>query len=86
MGRLITLPRDMPEKKTPQVRFYSHACIAIEGERDTLLTDPWFFGDVFHNSWTLLAPPDIDTIDFNRVRTSGFHMPTPTTSIFLRCA
>jgi hypothetical protein len=68
MGRLITLPRDMPEKKTPQVRFYSHACIAIEGERDTLLTDPWFFGDVFHDSWTLLAPLDIDTIDFNRVR------------------
>jgi hypothetical protein len=64
----MTLLRDMLEKRTPHVRFYSHACIAIEGKRDTLLTDPWFFGDVFHDSWTLHAPPDIDTIDFNRVR------------------
>ena len=58
----------MLELKTPRVRFYSHACIAIEGEQGTLLTDPWFFGDVFHHSWTLLAPPDVDRVDFSRLR------------------
>lgn len=53
---------------TGQVRFYSHACIALEGERETLLMDPWLFGDVFNNSWTLHAPPDLDTMDFSRLR------------------
>jgi UDP-MurNAc hydroxylase len=51
-----------------QVRFFSHACIALEGEEETLLADPWLFGDVFNNSWTLHVPPDLNTIDFGRLR------------------
>jgi hypothetical protein len=53
---------------TGHVRFYSHACIALEGERETLLMDPWLFGDVFNDAWTLHAPPDLDAMDFSRVR------------------
>src|SRR5262245_21030576 len=52
----------------PQVRFHSHACIALEGERETLLTDPWLFGDVFNHAWTLCAPPALDALDLERVR------------------
>ena len=51
-----------------QVRFYSHAFLGVEGQREILLTDPWLFGDVFNDSWTLHAPPALDTIDFRRVR------------------
>jgi hypothetical protein len=32
------------------------------------LTDPWFRGDVFNNAWSLLAPPDLSRIDFDRLR------------------
>lgn len=51
-----------------QVRFHAHACLAIEGEREDLLTDPWLFGKVFNDSWTLRPPPDLDALDFGRVR------------------
>ena len=33
-----------------------------------LLMDPWFEGDVFNESWSLLVPPDLSAIDFARLR------------------
>jgi L-ascorbate metabolism protein UlaG (beta-lactamase superfamily) len=42
-----------------EVRLHSHACLALEGETETLLTDPWLFGDVFNGAWSLCAPPDL---------------------------
>ncbi len=50
------------------VRFLSHACIAIEHEGDLLLIDPWFRGKIFNESWSLLAPPDLAELDFSRLR------------------
>jgi hypothetical protein len=50
------------------VRFHSHASISVEGESSVLLTDPWFGGEVFHDSWRLLVPPDPDLVDFDRLR------------------
>jgi L-ascorbate metabolism protein UlaG (beta-lactamase superfamily) len=57
-----------PPGVAPRVRFLAHACIALEGERETLLTDPWLFGDVFNSAWTLCAPPALDSLDLGRVR------------------
>lgn len=53
---------------TYRVRFHAHACIAVEGASETLLTDPWLFGDVFNGAWSLLPAPDLDTLDLARVR------------------
>lgn len=50
------------------VRLLSHACIAVEQEGDLLLTDPWFQGKIFNNSWSLLHPPDLSSVDFGRLR------------------
>jgi len=51
-----------------QVRFHAHACLGIESEREILLMDPWLFGTVFNNSWTVCPAPDLETLDFGRVR------------------
>lgn len=67
-----------------QVQFHSHACISIEVEDQILLTDPWFDGEVFNNSWALRVKPDLARIDFDRVRwvwvshehPDHFHLPS----------
>lgn len=51
-----------------KLRFVSHASIEIEEQDAILLTDPWCFGDIFNNSWELIAPPDLEKIDFARLR------------------
>ena len=35
----------------------SHASVLIEAGPIVLLTDPWFMGEVFNESWSLLCPP-----------------------------
>jgi len=51
-----------------EVSFVSHACVAIQHEGELLLTDPWFQGRIFNDSWSLLHPPDLSRIDFHRLR------------------
>jgi len=34
--------------------FVNHASVLITGERQSLLTDPWYEGDAFHRGWRLL--------------------------------
>ena len=53
---------------TRNVRFHSHACLTVEGEREVLLTDPWLFGDVFNGSWSLRPAPDIEALRLDRIR------------------
>ncbi|MBA3563362.1 MAG: MBL fold metallo-hydrolase [Gammaproteobacteria bacterium] len=48
---------------TRKLRFHSHACLSVEGERAVLLTDPWLFGEVFHGSLALRPVPDLETLD-----------------------
>jgi rhodanese-related sulfurtransferase len=60
-----------------EVRLHSHACLALEGETETLLTDPWLFGDVFNGAWSLCAPPDLEAIDWGRVRHVWISHPHP---------
>src|SRR5919199_6358768 len=40
-----------------KVTMVSHAAVLIENGPITLLTDPWFMGEVFNESWSLLCPP-----------------------------
>ena len=49
-----------------RVKLHAHACLSIESEREILLTDPWLFGKVFNESWTLRPPPDLDALDIGR--------------------
>lgn len=53
---------------TPIIKFISHACISIEVDNDLMLCDPWFDGDVFNNSWSLLVKPNVDNIDFSKLK------------------
>jgi len=50
------------------IRFVAHAAIAIEHEGSLLLTDPWFEGKIFNNSWSLVEPPDLSRLDLSRLR------------------
>ena len=52
---------------TRNVRFNSHACLTVEGARETLLTDPWLFGEVFHGSWALRPKPHLGALDLAEV-------------------
>ena len=40
-----------------KVTMVSHASVLIANGPITLLTDPWFMGEVFNESWSLLCPP-----------------------------
>lgn len=40
-----------------KVTMVSHASVLIEVGPVVLLTDPWFMGEVFNESWSLLRPP-----------------------------
>jgi L-ascorbate metabolism protein UlaG (beta-lactamase superfamily) len=50
------------------IRFVSHSSLLCTDDDGDLLMDPWLFGDVFHESWSLLAPPDLDTLDLRGLR------------------
>ena len=40
------------------IKFINHASVIIENEHVKLLSDPWFFGDVFHQGWSLVYEND----------------------------
>lgn len=52
----------------PIVTFHSQACISFEYQDRMTLCDPWFEGDVFNRSWSLLKKPNLETIDFSKLK------------------
>jgi UDP-MurNAc hydroxylase len=40
-----------------KVTVVSHASVVIEDGPIVLLTDPWFMGEIFNESWSLLSTP-----------------------------
>ena len=38
----------------PSIKFINHASIVLENEDTKLLSDPWYFGNVFHEGWSLI--------------------------------
>ena len=55
----------MTADSTVRVRFVNHACISVETPRFSLLTDPWFSGSVFNDSWRLIRETDSATLDLS---------------------
>jgi UDP-MurNAc hydroxylase len=37
------------------IEFVNHASVRLSNGKTSILTDPWYFGDVFHQGWSLLA-------------------------------
>jgi L-ascorbate metabolism protein UlaG (beta-lactamase superfamily) len=66
------------------VTFINHASVVVETPEFQLLTDPWFFGSVFNDSWRLLIETTIDNLDLSKLRfiwishehPDHFHIPT----------
>lgn len=47
---------------SPYIKFINHASILIKFQNIGLLSDPWYFGDVFHKGWNLLYENKNDDI------------------------
>jgi UDP-MurNAc hydroxylase len=44
------------------VKLINHACFSIEREESLTLMDPWFFGRIFNNSWSLIRETELSSI------------------------
>ena len=44
----------MQKKSFPSIKFINHASMVIESENIKLLSDPWYFGNAFHEGWSLI--------------------------------
>tara|TARA_R110000787_G_scaffold5127_1_gene18948 strand:+ start:690 stop:1988 length:1299 start_codon:yes stop_codon:yes gene_type:complete len=51
-----------------KVIFLNHASYIIETEKESLLMDPWLFGRVFNDSWSLMRDTNISKIDFKKLK------------------
>tara|TARA_Y100000004_G_scaffold45659_1_gene50112 strand:+ start:1893 stop:3110 length:1218 start_codon:yes stop_codon:yes gene_type:complete len=51
------------------LKFINHACIAFENDEELILTDPWFMGDVFNNSWSLLENTNLENLNLEKLTT-----------------
>ncbi len=43
-----------------KIHFVGHASVVIECADTSILVDPWLFGKIFNNSWSLLPEPVLD--------------------------
>lgn len=74
----------MTHRSSPSVTLVSHASALIEIDGCLVLTDPWFSGTAFNDSWKLLIEPaDLsghwDSIDYlwiSHEHPDHFHLPT----------
>src|SRR5688572_9012183 len=40
-----------------KLTYISHACLLMEHENATVITDPWFNGPAYHNQWFVFPKP-----------------------------
>jgi len=67
-----------------RIRFINHACVLIESQDVKILTDPWFSGKAFNESWSLLVEMEVDPSIFDAIdylwisheHPDHFHIPT----------
>jgi UDP-MurNAc hydroxylase len=50
-----------------KIHFVGHACIVAECADTSILMDPWLFGKIFNDSWSLLPEPRFDRAMLDRV-------------------
>ena len=52
----------------PKITFLNHSSFSIEDEENITLVDPWYFGKIFNNSWSLLKDTDDSQIDYSKLK------------------
>lgn len=52
----------------PKVTFLNHSSFSIEDEENLTLVDPWYFGKIFNNSWSLLEDTDDSGINYSKLK------------------
>jgi hypothetical protein len=55
-------------KNNFKLTFLNHASFVIEVNNTITLIDPWYFGKVFNNSWSLYKDTDDSQIDYSKVK------------------
>lgn len=55
-------------KNNFKITFLNHASFMIETNESITLVDPWYFGKIFNNSWSLLKDTDDSQIDYSKVK------------------
>lgn len=50
-----------------EIEFVNHASVIFSYDDITLITDPWFEGEVFHNGWSLLSETKFSYSEYNRI-------------------
>ncbi len=60
------------EPGAPWLEFVNHASVLLSDGQHAVLTDPWFFGDIFHQGWSLLVDTPDD--DIRRVLAQTTHI------------
>jgi len=66
-----------------EIQLISHASVIVRSDV-SILSDPWFFGKAFNDSWSLFPPPAVDeslldSVDFlyiSHEHPDHFHIPT----------
>ena len=50
-----------------KIHFVGHACIVAECADTSILIDPWLFGKIFNDSWSLMPEPSFDPALLDKV-------------------
>ena len=50
-----------------RIHLIGHACIVVDCADTSILMDPWLFGKIFNNSWSLLPKPEFDQTMLDKV-------------------
>ena len=50
------------------IEFINHACFSVEEGGEMLMFDPWFFGKVFNDSWSLIKETNIHDLDLRKLK------------------
>ncbi len=50
-----------------KIHFVGHACIVAECADTSILMDPWLFGKIFNDSWSLLPEPNFDEAMLDKI-------------------
>jgi UDP-MurNAc hydroxylase len=50
-----------------KIHFVGHACVVAECADTSILMDPWLFGKIFNDSWSLLPEPKFDQAMLDKI-------------------
>lgn len=54
--------------KDLKIHFINHSSILVECNETQIIFDPWFFGKIFNNSWSLLENTDETLINYDKLK------------------